>query len=411
MLRAIVDLVDNSVDGARRMRGADRNFAGLEVRISVSGESFEISDNCGGMDIEIAKNYAFRFGRSSERASEIRSVGQFGVGMKRALFKLGNFFKVESVAKNSRFLVEQDVVEWSKDDTNWTFKFKELEEDRTNPEPVTGTTITVTRLHDSVASALRLDRFPHDLRAELTSAQQESVDAGLHLSVNGVLITSDPLKLLQSSDIIPAFRSLEIMEDPTIYVRLYAGLATESETRAGWNVSCNGRLVLEADQTAVTGWGEGASSLHLPKYHPQFARFRGAVLFECDDASKLPWNTTKTGIDQDSPVYQYVRNQMIDVARPVFTYINRVKAMPKELRDTVERKLDGYRAVPLRELTRQDSFKATVARGPRIPARELQISYKRERTMVERVMSVMKVDSPQAVGERTFDYYVEAELD
>src|SRR4051812_32570873 len=88
--RAIIDLVDNSVDGARRLRPGG-NFTGLTVTIHLSPEEFRIEDNCGGIPVAIARDYAFRFGRPKDAPNTSGSVGQFGVGMKRTFFKLGRF--------------------------------------------------------------------------------------------------------------------------------------------------------------------------------------------------------------------------------------------------------------------------------------------------------------------------------
>ena len=95
LIPAVVDLVDNSVDGARRVRG-DRRLDGLGVTITADTEAFVIEDNCGGIDIDTARHYAFRFGRPADFEGLARSVGQFGVGMKRALFKLGSSFEARS---------------------------------------------------------------------------------------------------------------------------------------------------------------------------------------------------------------------------------------------------------------------------------------------------------------------------
>src|SRR4051812_30676793 len=90
LVPAIVDLVDNSVDGAKRITEPGENrFEGLEVRLTISPERFEIVDTCGGIPLELAQRYAFRFGRPDDVDSAEGEVGQFGVGMKRALFKLG----------------------------------------------------------------------------------------------------------------------------------------------------------------------------------------------------------------------------------------------------------------------------------------------------------------------------------
>src|SRR5882762_3056854 len=58
--RAIIDLVDNSVDGARAIRG-NKGYLGLFVHLNISNDAFQIEDNCGGMSVEVAREYAFRF--------------------------------------------------------------------------------------------------------------------------------------------------------------------------------------------------------------------------------------------------------------------------------------------------------------------------------------------------------------
>ena len=86
---AIVDLVDNSIDGARRMR-PDQDFEGLWIRLSFdldppaadgpdaatdgSAGAFVIEDNCGGMSLDVARKYAFRFGRDT-RAKRLTGTG------------------------------------------------------------------------------------------------------------------------------------------------------------------------------------------------------------------------------------------------------------------------------------------------------------------------------------------------
>ena len=56
------------------------------MNIAFSNDRFELTDNCGGFDKKTAGDYAFRFGRPDERPSADHSIGQFGIGMKRAQF-------------------------------------------------------------------------------------------------------------------------------------------------------------------------------------------------------------------------------------------------------------------------------------------------------------------------------------
>lgn len=58
---AIIDLLDNSIDGANRINS--ETYEGLWVRLTINDCQFIIEDNCGGFTLETAKKYAFRFGR------------------------------------------------------------------------------------------------------------------------------------------------------------------------------------------------------------------------------------------------------------------------------------------------------------------------------------------------------------
>ena len=111
--RAVLDLLDNCIDGAKSVRpGDEADYTGLFVTIEMNGERFKIEDNCGGFDVRQARRYAFRFGRPDDADSTAYSIGQFGVGMKRALFKFGKFFEVKSTTENQHWSMHVGVDEW-----------------------------------------------------------------------------------------------------------------------------------------------------------------------------------------------------------------------------------------------------------------------------------------------------------
>ncbi|HWX40580.1 MAG TPA: ATP-binding protein, partial [Blastocatellia bacterium] len=285
LTRAIIDLVDNSVDGARRTReGGD--FSGLEVRIQTSPEHFQISDTCGGMSIELARKYAFRFGRPEQEPRVAHSVGQFGVGMKRALFKLGKKFIVQSTTRVSRFVIEEDVDQWRAKE-EWEFTFKSLQTGLDVPEPEQGTVIRVEILHKQVADEFRQEKFKSQLYKELRDALVDSVNRGLTITLNSIPLQAYALVLLLSPEIRPAYEEMLAPSTPEVSVKLYAGLEKSDPSAAGWYVFCNGRLVLGADQSRTTGWGEDGLKT-IPKFHNQYARFRGYVFLESDNSALLP---------------------------------------------------------------------------------------------------------------------------
>jgi len=125
LIRAIIDLVDNSVDGATQQ--SNENYQNFWIKIFLDKESFKIEDNCGGITVKDAEEYAFKFGRDNDAEVTPKSIGRFGIGMKRAFFKMGKIFKVESTTSSSKFIVSENVEEW-KNKEEWTFKFDEVQE-------------------------------------------------------------------------------------------------------------------------------------------------------------------------------------------------------------------------------------------------------------------------------------------
>jgi hypothetical protein len=49
------------------------------------------------------------------------------------------------------------------------------------------------------------------------------------------------------------------------------------------------------------------------------------VFFDSNSPSALPWNTTKTGVDTDSPLWRSVQAEMLKLMRPIITFLNAVK--------------------------------------------------------------------------------------
>jgi hypothetical protein len=405
--RAIIDLVDNSIDGALRSR-PNGNFEGLEIRLEVKPDHFQISDNCGGMSIETAQHYAFRFGRPDGMEPTQHSVGQFGVGMKRSLFKLGNLFRISSISSKSRFQIEVDVKAW-KEIEEWAFDFNSVERKSFNQDQW-GTVIGVYDLHPSVSTDFGLDNFVSRLGREIEEAHIQSITKGIAITLNGIPVNVKPLELIRSSKLQPAYRELSAPEiDSDVNVKIYAGIANSDPRSGGWYVFCNGRLILGPDQTIITGWGEGGETT-IPKYHNQFAMFRGYTFFESDNTSLLPWNTTKTGVDTDSPLYKRVRVEMITLMRPVIDFLNKLK---EEREGDGPTQLDFFftnqDSVQIGEISTQQTFQ--VPQVVRQPPTLGKISYSKPMEEIDRVKKVLRVSTYKDVGEKTFEYFMHQEVD
>jgi hypothetical protein len=414
LVRSVLDLIDNCVDGAKRLR-EDGDFNGLAARIELTPEAFRIWDNCGGIPVTIARDYAFRFGRAPDTPPTKHSVGQFGVGMKRAFFKIGRHFRVASTTAGERFVIEEDVETWGRQE-EWQFKFLELENLQVEtPLEDRGTMIEITRLHESVANDFRLENFQNELRDAISEAHQESMDKGIRITLNGMPVELRLATLLNSEELQSAYREVRIENErgPHTTVRIYVGISTSEPMEAGWYIFCNGRLVLGADQTETTGWGTGGETT-IPKYHNQFARFRGYAFFDSDDAGLLPWNTTKTGVDLDSPKFRAIRLDMIRLMRPVIDFLNRLHdEKQREVGDPLplERSLHAARPVRLSEVRWRDIFSAPRAVSEPMAATDGRIAYNKPLAQIRRAQEVLGVATYRAVGEKSFEYFYRLECE
>lgn len=404
--KSIQDLVDNCVDGAKRLRpGGD--YQGLWVQIDFSRDQFRIADNCGGIPLDVARKYAFKFGRAAGFRSTPFSVGQFGVGMKRALFKMGDEFTVSSVEPASRFEVHVDVEVWAADEASWDFHLRNLVE-APQPADQTGTEIVVRRLTEGVALQFESKAFEAALRTQIRVTQQHFMRAGLAITFNGEAIAGMEWQLVNGEGIDPSFTRFEddLGGEAPLRTRLYAGVgAVSSSAHAGWYVFCNGRCILAANQDSTTGWSEATDDgVKAPKYHGQFARFRGYAFLDCEDASILPWNTTKTDLDLDSDAYRRLRGRLIDAMRPVINFLNLLdseqdmETSDRELSQAISRAT----SVPIERLPERVAFtfRAPAKRGPSLTS----ISYKKPEAEVAALKRAFKVISNKDVGLKSFEH-------
>ena len=415
---AIIDLVDNATDGARALRG-DGSLDDLNVNIKTTPKYFSISDNCGGFTAKTGRTYAFRFGRADGAPSVDHSVGQFGIGMKRAIFKMGRHFRVRSTTKATHFEVEQNIDKWAKD-PKWRFLFKEVAEDLDLPHDRWGTSIYITRLHTDVRDCFGPGTFEGRLREKIRSRISTSIEKGLTVFLNGNAIVPSTQSILSHPDLLPAHKqeTFEKENQSAVKIHLYCGLGESEDARAaGWYVYCNARLVLEADKTDLTGWGE-RNGARLPAFHPQFNHFRGYAYFDSVNASLLPWNTTKTALNVDSEVYRGIRPTMRTLMRPVIDFLNELskEKAQKEKSDTdeagpLEELIENSQESSVLQTATRETFKIPKVKRKQKPPQIQRIQYDKPKSEIERVKKVLEVTTLKEVGTQTFDYFFDSEVD
>lgn len=408
---AIVELVDNSVDAARAQSGTG-DIGRKVIDITYDDKHFSVKDNAGGISIHDAKEFVFRFGRSKNAPPTPGSVGEFGVGMKRALFKIGRQFEVESWTKAEHLRVAVDVDKWEsepeEDPTDWTFPLVTQEKNK-HPD-ISGTHITARKLPEYSVEQLSRTNFGTDLMLTLKHAHTESLNSGLTITVNGQNVGAEVETLLLSDEIRPIkySQTIQVSKKP-VEVRMIVGVGSPELAKAGWYVFCNGRQIEQAEKTEKTGWNTALDEDHkTPKVHWQFRRFRGYLFFKSDAPDALPWNTTKTGLDVEAPAYRRVRNEMLSAMRLVIDFLNQVDAESESESDTpLNFALESAQATALRDLPESRSFFFKPSSNR--PEKKMRITYSVPASIGQLVKESLGVSANKEVGEKTFEYYVDAE--
>ena len=349
---AILDLLDNCLDGVVRQKGSQYKktdghyYEGYYAKISITEDEFVIEDNCGGIPREVAEKYAFRMGRASEKEDDaLPTVGIYGIGMKRAIFKIGKSAKVITRHENSAYKVIIPL-NWADSDEQWDFPIEDIE--KLDELENGGTKISISDINPEIVITWGTENKREEFAEKLIRVIQQSysfiIQKGFKIVVNSNVVTPLPIKLLMDEDEnggIKPFLYNQTFDD--VYVSLAVGFYApppspediddennlkRSTSDAGWTVVCNDRVVLYNDKSHLTGWGEAG----VPQYHTQFIGIRGIVIFESNNPKKLPMTTTKRGVDTSSAIYAVVKNRMRQGLKMFTDYTNRWKGQNEKER-------------------------------------------------------------------------------
>lgn len=408
---AIAELVDNSLDGARRFRSKTNEQC--SISIIYDKERFEIIDTCGGMSIKAAKEYCFRFGRPSDEEENdgIKTIGVFGIGMKRALFRLGREFYIKSVTPTEHFIIKVDVDEWIKDkSSDWSFTFDEMNSEETNELNICGTSIIVSKLYPAISNWFTNPYFEADFMEYLRRRSSTLKELNVSLAVNKNNVEYADEKILYDDNFCPKIKIIEI---DNVHIKVMAACAKMGQLRkSGWYVFCNGRMVLYANRDETTGWGTDSVPLH----HASHAAFRGYVFFESEDMEKLPWNTTKTGVDTSSKYYRVALKEMIGATKEFIEFRKKIDTVidaeagitAESIFDYNEVSIFDARIIRLLETDHKYVFPTTFP----IPEKpKTSVSFKVEKEKAERVKNYLGVRNNVTMGEKIFNYYYEREIE
>lgn len=428
---AILDLVDNCLDGALRIAdGGDVDYSRHTVDINFSADQFSITDNCGGIPRKIAIEYAFKMGRDPDdtRDSETETIGMYGVGMKRAIFKMGRDAVVQSRNDNDPFDVHISS-EWL-DDKAWRdLPLTDSETDDALLEH--GTRIRVSELNPSISKHFQSAAFSEDLQKNLSEHFTTFLQRGLNIRVNDVPVRPIRVEILTTDDVTRPAPYVFKKKIHDVWVYIAVGLnkleapsdedydpesqRTGNVDIAGWTIFCNDRAVIVGDKSRLTGWGDT-----IPLYHPQFSILTGIVEFRSNTAAKLPVTTTKRALDTTSEVWLEALREMKRGMRVWITYTNAWKNRKRaEMLDT----WGPMHSLPVREMVdhvvrtrsvpeKSNAYifdparKNVLPKPPGIKPTSRRIVFTRTLEEIRRVSNYLFEASdqePKVIGEKCFD--------
>ena len=420
---AILDLIDNAIDSLIRTRAidpyqdlihpedaSDKTLA--EIKIKFTAKQFEIVDNCGGITFERAEKDIFRFGHPDPH--EGASLSVFGIGMKRAFFKIGRELEMKSNATNSGFFMKLDVDEWlGKTAIDWKIPIEE--ESGEQDVNKAGTKIVISKLKDEIVTLTANPTFEYRVVTTISETYPFYLGKYLRIYVNEKEVEGEDLTFAESTNLKP---TIERWEDGNVKATLICGFLPSDRwhfAKSGWYLVCNGRVVVHADRTKLTGWGPT-----LPQFMPKHRGFLGIVFFKSGLPEELPWNTTKRGIDTESAVFIRTRKRIVAASRPVIRLQNKMyeasesDAPKEEYRESV-RDLHSSSATekaaqsedPGKENYQQRFIYNPPTVRPKITAVQFKVK-KEDMQKVKKRLGRLSMSNKEA-GERVFKYFMDRE--
>jgi len=423
---AIMDFVDNAIDSLVRTRGIDlyedflqdrsrRVDQMAEIKIAFSTRRFTVEDNCGGISFETAENDIFRFGHPDPRTGPYLSV--FGIGMKRAIFKIGRKISIESRASESGFSMPQPLLadEWMKDaDVDWKIPIERTMGATEAAER--GTRIVIERLKDEVSTRITDPGFEDGLIRRIQVSYPFYLGKYVRIRVNKQEVQGEDLTFAEADYAKP---TIEKWQDGRVDILLICGFLPRDKwtvQKSGWYIVCNGRIIVYADRQELTGWGWKGL---LPLFMPKNRGFAGIVFFRSAAPEELPWNTMKHGINTESPVYIRTLKKMVMAARPVIEKQNKMyegsdSDEPRtEYRESVKtlQTVSATKQVAEKSQSDEPRSQPFFFNPPQPQVRMTSIQFKVKVEDVERVRKRLGRSSMSntQIGEYVFKYFLDRE--
>ncbi|GGF56639.1 hypothetical protein GCM10011332_07640 [Terasakiella brassicae] len=298
---SLLDLIDNSIDAARRdivdkkkamVNGLPETYEGYEIKLSLDDDKIIIEDNCRGMETNLLEGTAFRLGA---RHNQNFSIGIYGVGLIRAFWKLGNEGTLITDNGEEAFSLHFNKSDLEENETT-------LFADRTISSGKRSNKFIIDRLTLDAAYDLEDKEWYNKLIDRIRRVYGLCIRKGLKIQVGKYVIPEFGPQIREDVKELKGGTQFRTSNGVDVNVQIGAhekyifkgeeGWSQRANSdvipECGWYVVCNDRIVLTADRTVKVGW--------TSTWHSEYNGILGWVFFTSDDADLLPWDSKKTDI-------------------------------------------------------------------------------------------------------------------
>ena len=301
------------------------------------------------------------------------------------------------------FELDLDVQAWQADKTV-PWKFQLIRRPPAAAEEC-GTRIRIWQLYEETQRRIRDTGFERELKENIATTYAYFLAKFVRIVVNGNVIEGEDLE-------VGSNHASDNFEVDDVSCTVVAGLGTPIEGKyrdggSGWFVFCNGRTIIGADKSSKTGWNNNGLPIFQPKHRP----FLGTVYFVSRGADKLPWDTTKARLNEDSEIWQLAKVVMARVGRGVTAFLDSrysdegTEVAHRELREVAKERMDAATAA----VASRRAFEAP--RRPRRTTTKIQYFAKiPEVKAIARHFGQAGMSGSE-VGRRTFQHFLENEMD
>jgi hypothetical protein len=306
---AILDLIDNSIDAARKdiqhKGGAQKgqhlpsSYAGYTINLSIDESGIAIQDNCHGIEEGLLTEKAFKLGARHEQNF---SIGMYGVGLVRAYWKLGRSLEMVTDNTKNKFSLQVDRDKVLKAEHPVVPAAKSVS------SGTASNIVCINELHSETLKDVSSTYWQEKFFQRVSRIFGLCISKGLQITINKVTVPEFGPEIRE--EIKPLLAGQTFHTDDGVKIRIKVGAHqdyifpgepghnarknSKYTKEFGWYVVCNDRIVMTAARTEAVGW--------TSEWHSEYNGFLGWAYLECSDAKKLPWNSKKTDLILDHEV-------------------------------------------------------------------------------------------------------------